>query len=124
MRLRSFIFLLAVLAPPSLQAEGMTDQTASTEPAEATDPTETVTDSAFDLRCVVNGYDVAIINDGPESQPVGTSLAWEVAFARMQGTLVLTRPLDPDNSTFITAALGSSYLNTRTPCIVSIAPMP
>jgi len=72
------------------------------------------------LACMVNGYDLALTNNGTETLPIGTEIAWEVPFARREGVYALTRAMDPKAITVVTATNGSSYLNPRIPCTAEL----
>ncbi len=68
------------------------------------------------VTCQVAGYDVILVNVGTEPLVKGSEIAWVVRFARMESTHQLTEMLEPGRMVFLTGALGSSYLNTNTPC--------
>lgn len=70
------------------------------------------------LHCMVNGYDVVIINDSQEEIPAGTVLAWSVPRVRVGDEYTLTRPLAPSQSQFLVAVMGSNYTSPRVPCEV------
>lgn len=72
------------------------------------------------LRCMVNGYDVVIINDSQEELASGTVLSWSVPRVRVGGEYRLTRPLPPSQSLFLTAVMGSNYTSPRVGCEVEL----
>jgi hypothetical protein len=68
------------------------------------------------LGCAVSGYDVVVTNTTTLALTAGSTVAWSVRFARLEGTQTLTADLAPGASVFMTAVLGSNYLSARTPC--------
>lgn len=68
------------------------------------------------LGCTVSGYDVVLTNTTAAPLSAGSTVGWAVRFARMEGTQTLTVDLAPGAMAFMTAVLGSNYLNARTPC--------
>jgi len=84
--------------------------------------TAPASEGSLQLRCMVNGYDVVLINDGAEEIPVGTVVGWSVPAARIGSDYTLTRPLGASESRFLTAVLGSNYMNPRSECQVQIRP--
>ncbi len=74
------------------------------------------------LVCRPAGYDVVIVNEGPDPLPPGTVVAWEVPFARASGTAALTAPLPPGGQVVLTAVLGSTYLAGPRPCTAEALP--
>lgn len=68
------------------------------------------------LTCQVSGYDVILINGGTEPIAVGTEVKWSVPFARQEGTHTLEKDLEPGSMAFLSGALGSSFLDSSTPC--------
>lgn len=69
-----------------------------------------------DLGCAVSGYDVVITNTTDTPLTAGSTVAWAVRFARLEGTQTLTAEVAPGATVFMTAVLGSNYLSARTPC--------
>lgn len=100
---------LALLSMP-LRAQDTASPAA--DPAEAPPPA---------IACKVNGYDVMLTNATDAALPEGTAIAWNVPFARREGELVLTRPLDPGATAVVTGANGANYLTVRTPCEAALA---
>jgi hypothetical protein len=74
------------------------------------------------LVCRPAGYDVVVVNQGPDPLPPGTVVAWEVPFARASGTAALTAPLPPGGQVVLTAVLGSTYLAGPRPCTAEALP--
>ncbi|GGA73184.1 hypothetical protein GCM10011385_28870 [Nitratireductor aestuarii] len=74
--------------------------------------------AAGELRCMVNGYDVVLINDSAENLPAGTVISWSVPRVRVGADYTLTRPLPPSQSQFLVAVMGSNYTSPRVPCVV------
>jgi hypothetical protein len=74
------------------------------------------------LVCRPAGYDVVVVNEGPDPLPPGTVVAWEVPFARASGTAALTAPLLPGGQVVLTAVLGSTYLAGPRPCTAEALP--
>lgn len=72
------------------------------------------------VSCRVEGYDVALINNGEEALAEGTIIHWSVPFARADGRHELVRPLEPGRLVMIGGALGSSYLDPQTECHVGL----
>lgn len=68
------------------------------------------------LTCQVSGYDVILINGGAETIAEGTEIEWSVPFARQEGVHILDRDLEPEAMVFLSGALGSSFLESSTPC--------
>lgn len=103
-------------------AEAQVSGPAASEGAEeAAEPGSTGRSGDLEVICVVSGYDVVLRNHGPIPIPVGTVIEWEVPFARMNGSYVLSSPIDPGGQLFQTAVLGSSYLGPGTPCHAEIS---
>jgi hypothetical protein len=100
----AFLALLAAISCPAA---------AQVPPAQ--EPEET------DVSCLVDGYDVILVNPGTEPLVAGTPIAWSVRFARAQGVHALEKELAPAARHVLTGALGSSYLDGRTICLASIA---
>ena len=78
------------------------------------------TGEAVAVTCKVEGYDVVLVNGGDSALPAETVLDWSVPFARAEGSHRLERALDPGRIVVLTGALGSSYLGTRTRCLISL----
>jgi hypothetical protein len=74
------------------------------------------------LVCRPAGYDVVVVNEGPEPLMPGTVVAWEVPFARASGTVALTSILVPGGQVVLTAVLGSTYLAGPRPCTAEARP--
>lgn len=74
------------------------------------------------LVCRPAGYDVVVVNEGPDPLPPGTVVAWEVPFARASGTAALTVSLAPGGQVVLTAVLGSTYLAGPRPCTAEALP--
>lgn len=74
------------------------------------------------LVCEVAGYDVIILYSGEASIPAGSVLEWSVPFSRSEGHHDLTRDLAPGDRVFLSAVLGSSYLDPGKPCFIAISP--
>ena len=102
MRARMLLLPLAVLGAGAAQAE----------------------EAAIDegLTCQVSGYDVVLLNGGPEAIGEGTEVVWNVPFARKDGRHVLTRPLEAGGTVFLSGVLGASYLDPKKPCTAALAP--
>ncbi|MCU4652688.1 hypothetical protein N8I71_07585 [Roseibacterium sp. SDUM158016] len=81
-------------------------------------------DTAPGVICRVEGYDVALINLGEVPLAEGTTIHWSVPFARMEGSHVLLRPLEPGRLEMIGGALESSYLGPETECNASLGEAP
>ena len=72
------------------------------------------------LRCMVNGYDVVLINDSSEEIPAGTVVAWSVPRVRVGADYSFSRPLPPSQSHFMTAVMGANYTSPRVECEVEV----
>lgn len=72
------------------------------------------------LDCTAAGYDVLIANSGSEILQPGTSILWNVKFARRVGVFVLPDVLAPGDDAFISGAMGSDYLSSPHTCTATV----
>ncbi len=68
------------------------------------------------LDCTAAGYDVLLVNPGPEAVESDRTVAWEVRFVRKSGLYRIADALEPGAGVFVSGALGSDYLSTPQPC--------
>jgi len=86
----------------------------------AVDAQEREAATAGGLRCMANGYDVVVINEGSAELEAGTVVEWSVSSVRVGGEVTLDEGLPASGSHFLTAALGSNYTNPRVKCVVTV----
>lgn len=82
---------------------------------------ETVATGDAIVACEVNGYAVVIRNTGSVAIAAQTTVHWSVPFVRMEGDHTLSDALEPAAVVFVSAALGSNFLNKGPQCDASIA---
>lgn len=79
-------------------------------------------EAAPGLVCRVEGYDVAIINQGSTPFEAGTIISWSVPFSRSAGQHELDRTLGPGALVMLNGVLESSYLRPGTECRIALGP--
>jgi hypothetical protein len=77
-------------------------------------------DAVPGLVCRVEGYDVALINQGETPLEAGTTINWSVPFSRSAGQHELDRTLGPGALVMLNGVLESSYLRPGTECRIAV----